>query len=120
MFLELHTTLMLCLPTGESVLPDPTLCTTLTSALYSSVGEDVALERQLQVWCIFSPLTWEIVVVFIHRGMDLKTFFQCMPDWLKQFLLGFVFFPILVLFGKIFEVILVYSVGPSCVCVCLV
>ncbi|CAN6451397.1 unnamed protein product [Victoria cruziana] len=48
-FLELHTTLMLCLPTGESVLPDPTLCTTLTSALYSSVGEDVALERQLQI-----------------------------------------------------------------------
>ncbi|XP_071731961.1 nuclear pore complex protein NUP107 isoform X2 [Rutidosis leptorrhynchoides] len=47
--LELHATAMLCLPSGDCMLPDATLCTALTSALYSSVGEEVALKRQLLV-----------------------------------------------------------------------
>ncbi|KAM7476110.1 hypothetical protein LguiB_023353 [Lonicera macranthoides] len=48
-FLELHATAMLCLPSGECMPPDATLCTTLTSALYSSVSEEVVLNRQLTV-----------------------------------------------------------------------
>ncbi|CAK9179846.1 unnamed protein product [Ilex paraguariensis] len=51
-FLELHATVMLCLPSGECMLPDATLCTTLMSALYSSVSEEVVLNRQLMV-CLF-------------------------------------------------------------------
>ncbi|KAL4625298.1 hypothetical protein ACB092_05G015500 [Castanea dentata] len=49
LFLELHATAMLCLPSGECMSPDATVCTTLTSALYSSVTEDVVLNRQLMV-----------------------------------------------------------------------
>ncbi|KAG6669049.1 nuclear pore complex protein NUP107 [Carya illinoinensis] len=49
LFLELHATAMLCLPTGECMSPDATMCTTLTSALYSSVSEEVVLNRQLMV-----------------------------------------------------------------------
>ncbi|XP_020575766.1 nuclear pore complex protein NUP107 isoform X2 [Phalaenopsis equestris] len=48
-FLNLHAHGMLCLPSGECLCPDATLCTTLTSALYSSVGEEEALKRQLMV-----------------------------------------------------------------------
>lgn len=48
-FLELHATAMLCLPSGECMCPDATLCTALTSALYSSVSEEVVLKRQLMV-----------------------------------------------------------------------
>ncbi|KAK2979499.1 hypothetical protein RJ640_008383, partial [Escallonia rubra] len=48
-FLELHATAMLCLPSGECMSPDATLCTTLMSALYSSVNEEVVLNRQLMV-----------------------------------------------------------------------
>lgn len=48
-FLELHATAMLCLPSGECMSPDATLCTTLMSALYSSVSEKVVLNRQLMV-----------------------------------------------------------------------
>lgn len=49
MYIELHATAMLCLPSGECMLPDATSCTTLTSALYSSVSEDDVLKRQLRV-----------------------------------------------------------------------
>lgn len=49
LFLELHATAMLCLPSGECLCPDATLCATLMSALYSSVSEEVVLNRQLMV-----------------------------------------------------------------------
>ncbi|XP_019460751.1 PREDICTED: nuclear pore complex protein NUP107 [Lupinus angustifolius] len=48
-FLELHATAMLCLPSGECLCPDATVCTTLMSALYSSAGEEVVLSRQLMI-----------------------------------------------------------------------
>ncbi|XP_027335081.1 nuclear pore complex protein NUP107 isoform X1 [Abrus precatorius] len=48
-FLELHATAMLCLPSGECLCPDATVCTTLTSAFYSSAGDEVVLSRQLMV-----------------------------------------------------------------------
>ncbi|KAJ0980723.1 hypothetical protein J5N97_008978 [Dioscorea zingiberensis] len=48
-YLELHATAMLCLPSGEGMCPDATICTTLTSALYSSVSEEIVLRRQLMV-----------------------------------------------------------------------
>ncbi|CAL5379538.1 unnamed protein product [Camellia sinensis] len=47
LFLELHAIAMLCLPSGECMCPDATLCATLMSALYSSVNEEVVLNRQL-------------------------------------------------------------------------
>ncbi|MFS7974637.1 putative nuclear pore protein [Helianthus anomalus] len=47
--IELHATAMLSLPSGECMYPDPTLCTALTSAFYSSLSDQVVLERQLQV-----------------------------------------------------------------------
>ncbi|XWS20034.1 hypothetical protein CRYUN_Cryun31cG0066700 [Craigia yunnanensis] len=49
LFLELHATAMLRLPSGESMGPDATVCAALMSALYSSVTEEVVLERQLMV-----------------------------------------------------------------------
>ncbi|OMO70579.1 Nuclear pore complex protein [Corchorus capsularis] len=49
LFLELHATAMLRLPSGESMCPDATVCAALMSALYSSVTEEVVLERQLKV-----------------------------------------------------------------------
>lgn len=48
-FLELHATAVLCLPSGECMLPDATLCTTLTSAFYSSISEEEVLHRELMV-----------------------------------------------------------------------
>ncbi|KAF3451998.1 hypothetical protein FNV43_RR08094 [Rhamnella rubrinervis] len=48
-FIELHATSVLCLPSGECMRPDATVCTTLMSALYSSVSEEVVLNRQLMV-----------------------------------------------------------------------
>ncbi|KAL0424939.1 UNVERIFIED_CONTAM: Nuclear pore complex protein [Sesamum radiatum] len=48
-YLELHATAVLCLPSGECMSPDATLCTTLTSALYSSVTEEEVLHRELMV-----------------------------------------------------------------------
>ncbi|CAL5381126.1 unnamed protein product [Camellia sinensis] len=45
LFLELHAIAMLCLPSGECMCPDATLCATLMSALYSSVSEEVVLNR---------------------------------------------------------------------------
>ncbi|CAL5379620.1 unnamed protein product [Camellia sinensis] len=49
LFLELHAIEMLCLPSGECMCPDATLCATLLSALYSSVSKEVVLNRQLMV-----------------------------------------------------------------------
>ncbi|XP_052183667.1 nuclear pore complex protein NUP107 [Diospyros lotus] len=49
LFLEMRASAMLCLPSGECLCPDPTLCATLMSALYSTVSEEVVLERQLMV-----------------------------------------------------------------------
>lgn len=54
-FLELHATAMLCLPSGECMHPDATICTALMSALYSSVCEEVVLRRQLMVNVTISP-----------------------------------------------------------------
>ncbi|KAL0562213.1 hypothetical protein IC582_002665 [Cucumis melo] len=48
-YLELHATVMLCLPSGECLCPEAATCTTLTSALYSSVTEEIILNRQLVV-----------------------------------------------------------------------
>lgn len=53
LFLELHATAMLCLPSGECICPDATVCAALMSALYSSVSEEVVLNRQLMV-CLLS------------------------------------------------------------------
>jgi nuclear pore complex protein Nup107 len=47
----LHATAILCLPSGECMLPDATLCTAVASALYSTVSEEDVLHRQLKVWC---------------------------------------------------------------------
>ncbi|KAL1212084.1 Nuclear pore complex protein [Cardamine amara subsp. amara] len=49
LFLELHATAMLCLPSGECLQPNATVCAALMSALYSSVSEEVVLDRQLMV-----------------------------------------------------------------------
>ncbi|CAL5379254.1 unnamed protein product [Camellia sinensis] len=49
LFLELHAIAMLCLPSGECMCPDATLCATLLSALYSSVSKEVVLNRHLMV-----------------------------------------------------------------------
>ncbi|THF97016.1 hypothetical protein TEA_001696 [Camellia sinensis var. sinensis] len=49
LFLELHAIAMLCLPSGECMCPDATLCATLLSALYSLVSEEVVLNRQLML-----------------------------------------------------------------------
>ncbi|THG10873.1 hypothetical protein TEA_025808 [Camellia sinensis var. sinensis] len=49
LFLELHAIAMLCLPSGECMCLDATLCATLLSALYSSVSEEVVLNRQLMM-----------------------------------------------------------------------
>lgn len=48
-YLELHATAVLSLPSGECMAPDATICTTLTSALYSSVSEEEVLHRELMV-----------------------------------------------------------------------
>ncbi|KAG8090488.1 hypothetical protein GUJ93_ZPchr0011g26904 [Zizania palustris] len=48
-YLELHATAILCLPSGECMLPDATSCTALTSALYCTVSEEDVLHRQLKV-----------------------------------------------------------------------
>uniref|UniRef100_A0A1D1YQA4 Nuclear pore complex protein n=2 Tax=Anthurium amnicola TaxID=1678845 RepID=A0A1D1YQA4_9ARAE len=48
-FIELHATAMLCLPSGECLQPDATVCTTLTSALYTCIGEEDALKRQVMI-----------------------------------------------------------------------
>ncbi|GAB2250050.1 hypothetical protein Droror1_Dr00013409 [Drosera rotundifolia] len=48
-FIELHATAILCLPSGECISPDATLCATLMSALCSSVTEEVISNRQLTV-----------------------------------------------------------------------
>lgn len=67
MFLELHATAMLCLPSGECLRPDATVCAALMSALYASVSEEVVLERQLMVFpstnvlvasVLFTPLPY--------------------------------------------------------------
>ncbi|KAI8028124.1 Nuclear pore complex protein NUP107 [Camellia lanceoleosa] len=49
LFLELHAIAMLCLPSGECMCPDATLCATLLSALYSSVSKEVVLNCHLIV-----------------------------------------------------------------------
>ncbi|KAJ0008281.1 hypothetical protein Pint_29237 [Pistacia integerrima] len=49
LFLELHATAILCLPTGECMCPDATICAAVMSALYSTVSEEVVLNRQLMV-----------------------------------------------------------------------
>ncbi|XP_051152717.1 nuclear pore complex protein NUP107 [Andrographis paniculata] len=54
-YLELHATAVMSLPSGECLLPDATLCTTLASALYSSVTEQDVLHRELMVNVSISP-----------------------------------------------------------------
>ncbi|KAF7843626.1 nuclear pore complex protein NUP107 [Senna tora] len=48
-FLELNATAMLCLPSGECLCPNATICTTLMSALYSTADDEVVLSRLLTV-----------------------------------------------------------------------
>ncbi|URD83218.1 Trypsin [Musa troglodytarum] len=66
MYIELHATAMLCLPSGECMLPDATSCTTLTSALYSSVSEDDVLKRQLRVDVAVSSSDNYCIEVALH------------------------------------------------------
>ena len=54
-YLELNATAMLCLPSGECLSPDATLCTTSTSASYSSVREEEVLKRELLVHLPLRP-----------------------------------------------------------------
>ncbi|KAI4325370.1 hypothetical protein MLD38_030775 [Melastoma candidum] len=49
LFIELHAAAVLCLPSGESLCPDPSVCASLMSALYSSVSEEEVLKRQLTI-----------------------------------------------------------------------
>ncbi|XP_023549300.1 nuclear pore complex protein NUP107 [Cucurbita pepo subsp. pepo] len=49
LYIELHAVVMLCLPSGECLCPEAATCTTLTSALYSSVTEEIILNRKLVV-----------------------------------------------------------------------
>ncbi|CAL5379374.1 unnamed protein product [Camellia sinensis] len=71
LFLELHAIAMLCLPSGECMCPDATLCATLMSALYSSVNEEVVLNRQLMVSVsISSTDNYCIEVVFRCLATD--------------------------------------------------
>lgn len=59
LYLELHATAILCLPSGECLSPDATMCAALMSALYSTVNEEVVLSRQLMV-CLFISLCIKI------------------------------------------------------------
>ncbi|GMP40719.1 hypothetical protein CsSME_00011416 [Camellia sinensis var. sinensis] len=71
LFLELHDIAMLCLPSGECMCLDATLCATLLSALYSSVSEEVVLNRQLMVSvCISSTDNYCIEVVLRCLATD--------------------------------------------------
>ncbi|KAL7234902.1 hypothetical protein ACSBR1_018383 [Camellia fascicularis] len=63
LFLELHAIAMLCLPSGECMCLDATLCATLLSALYSSVSEEVVLNRQLMGW---KPLRKTLELTMVH------------------------------------------------------
>lgn len=57
LFLELRALAVLCLPSGECLCPDPSVCASLMSALYSSASEEEVLKRQLTVnFSIVSPL----------------------------------------------------------------
>ncbi|KAK4773488.1 hypothetical protein SAY87_028507 [Trapa incisa] len=55
LFLELHASAILCLPSGECLSPDATVSAALMSALYSSVSEEIVLSRQLVVKVHISP-----------------------------------------------------------------
>ncbi|CAL5381192.1 unnamed protein product [Camellia sinensis] len=68
LFLELHAIAMLCLPSGECMCPDATLCATLMSALYSSVSEEVVLNRQLMVSISISS-TDNCCIEVVLRGL---------------------------------------------------
>ncbi|CAL5379220.1 unnamed protein product [Camellia sinensis] len=68
LFLELHAIAMLCLPSGECICPDPTLCATLMSALYSSVSEEVVLNRQLMVSVSISSID-DYCIEVVLRGL---------------------------------------------------
>ncbi|XP_030945003.1 nuclear pore complex protein NUP107-like [Quercus lobata] len=57
---------MFCLPSGECMSPDATMCTTLMSALYSSVSEDVVLNRQLMVNVSVSARDNYCIEVVLH------------------------------------------------------
>ncbi|KMZ57642.1 hypothetical protein ZOSMA_83G00150 [Zostera marina] len=54
-FIELQATAMLCQPSGECLCPDATLCTALSSALYSSICEEDVFKRHLTVNVAISP-----------------------------------------------------------------
>ncbi|CAL5379326.1 unnamed protein product [Camellia sinensis] len=70
LFLELHAIEMLCLPSGECMCPDATLCATLLSALYSSVSKEVVLNRQLMVGCAWEPsVAAQIFGPSLERGV---------------------------------------------------
>ncbi|CAL5379590.1 unnamed protein product [Camellia sinensis] len=68
LFLELHAIAMLCLPSGECMCLDATLCATLMSALYSSVSEEVVLNHQLMVSVSISS-TDNYCIEVVLRGL---------------------------------------------------
>ncbi|WZZ62261.1 hypothetical protein YC2023_062368 [Brassica napus] len=66
MFLELHATAMLCLPSGECLRPDATICAALMSALYASVTEEVVLDR---LYSVHTP--WAQVFVLNSYAIEM-------------------------------------------------
>lgn len=87
-FLELHATAMLSLPSGGCMPPDATSCAALMSALYASVCEEEVLNRQLMVhfftfslfrlqkWRETSTIKIRNVLVGIYRNFNNIYMFQ--------------------------------------------
>lgn len=69
LYLELHATAILCLPSGECLSPDATMCTALMSALYSTLSEEVVLNRELMV-CLFIFLC--VKIQKRYNGLDIS------------------------------------------------
>ncbi|KAG9443671.1 hypothetical protein H6P81_015011 [Aristolochia fimbriata] len=66
LYLELHATAMLCLPSGECMSLDGTSCTALTTALYSSVSEEVLVNRRLMVNVVISATDSHCVEIVLR------------------------------------------------------
>ncbi|KAK9756015.1 hypothetical protein RND81_01G067200 [Saponaria officinalis] len=71
LYLELHAMAILCLPSGDCMTPDATLCATLMSALYSSISEEVAVDRELMVDVKMSPKdNFSVEVILRCRAVE--------------------------------------------------
>lgn len=66
---------ILCLPSGECMCPDATICAALMSALYSTVSEEEVLHRQLTV-CLFICLSKLKLTMINYFDDDLECFGQ--------------------------------------------